>query len=149
MSLRSDRSWWAGILLGVGLAAFVDEIVLHRLLQRHYFHDAAASGIGLVSDGLFHAFGWFAPVFGLVMAADASRRRSFDGRLAASGTLLGAGLFQLYDGVVQHRLLGLHRIRYGPDTVLHDRTWNAVAMLLVAAGCGLALAALQRRSEAG
>jgi uncharacterized membrane protein len=35
------------------------------------------------------------------------------------GLLLGAGGFQLYDGIVQHMLLGLHQIRY------HVVIWRA------------------------
>jgi uncharacterized membrane protein len=38
---------------------------------------------------------------------------------------------------VQHKLFGLHEIRYGVDLVPYDTTWNVVAALLLAAGVAL------------
>ncbi|MEO3785084.1 DUF2243 domain-containing protein [Actinocorallia sp. B10E7] len=144
MSVRSDRSLWAGVLLGVGASAFADEAVFHRLLRWHRFYDESASGIGLVSDGLFHAFGWFATVFGLAAVADAARRGVLRGRVLGGGVLLGGGAFQLYDGIVHHKLLRLHQSRYGVDISPYDWTWNAVAALMLVAGCWLLLPALRR-----
>lgn len=54
-----------------------------------------------------------------------------------SGVLLGAGAFQLYDGTVQHKLLGLHQIRYNVDLRPYDWTWNVLAVLAVLAGAAL------------
>ena len=48
--------------------------------------------------------------------------------------LVGAGVFQLYDGTVHHKLLGLHQIRYGVDLLPYDLTWNLVAAVLVVVG---------------
>ncbi|WP_106399025.1 DUF2243 domain-containing protein [Actinocorallia populi] len=144
----SRRSLWAGVLFGVGVAAFVDEAVFHQLLHWHHFYDRSTSSIGLVSDGLFHAFSWFATVLGLVMAADAVRRGELDKRVMGGGVLLGAGAFQLYDGIVNHKLLQLHQIRYNVDIAPYDWAWNIVAVLLLAAGCWLLLAAPRRRGGA-
>jgi uncharacterized membrane protein len=133
----SGRNLLSGILLGVGVAAFVDETVFHQLLHWHHFYDRSTTAAGLVSDGVFHAFGWFATVAGLFLVADLRRRQAFwTGRWWA-GTLLGAGGFQLYDGTVQHKLLALHQIRYGVDLTAYDWTWNIVAVVLIAAGVAL------------
>lgn len=59
----------SGLLFGLGVAAFVDETVLHQLLHWHHFYDLSTTQVGLVSDGLFHAFGWFAAVAGLFIFA--------------------------------------------------------------------------------
>ena len=56
---RHRRTTISGALFGVGFAAFVDETVFHQLLHWHHFYDGSTSDAGLVSDGLFHAFGWF------------------------------------------------------------------------------------------
>jgi uncharacterized membrane protein len=58
------------VLIGVGIAAFIDETVFHQLLHWHHFYDKSTPAIGLVSDGAFHAFGWFAIVIGLVLVTD-------------------------------------------------------------------------------
>jgi uncharacterized membrane protein len=128
------RSAWAGVLAGIGVAAFVDETVFHQLLHWHHFYDRSTTDAGLVSDGLFHAFGFFAVVFGLALVADLRRGDRLSGRALVGGVLAGAGAFQLYDGTIQHKLLGLHQIRYAVDLTPYDWTWNIVAVLLVVAG---------------
>ncbi len=140
----ASRAWparnsWAGVLFGIGVAAFVDETVFHQLLHWHHFYDRSTTDVGLVSDGVFHAFGWFAVVAGLFLVADLRRRRGWWWTRWWSGVLLGAGGFQLYDGTVQHKLMGLHQIRYHVDVVPYDLTWNLVAVLMIAAGVLLAL----------
>jgi uncharacterized membrane protein len=134
--LRS-RSIVAGVLIGLGVAAFVDETVFHQLLHWHHFYDRGGTAAGLVSDGLFHAFGWFAVVFGLVAVADLNRRGGLVTRAMVAGVLLGAGAFQLYDGTVQHKLLRLHQIRYHVDVVPYDWAWNGIAVGLLVAGAVL------------
>jgi uncharacterized membrane protein len=137
---RAGRTLLAGVLLGLGTVAFVDETVFHQLLHWHHFYDRSTPELGLVSDGLFHAFSWFATVASLFLAADLRRERAFWGRRFVSGWLAGAGFFQLYDGLVQHKLLGLHQIRYGVDLVPYDRVWIVVASALLLAGLGLVVA---------
>jgi uncharacterized membrane protein len=147
-----DRSSWrarstlSGVLAGVGLVAFVDETVFHQLLHWHHFYDRSTPEVGLVSDGLFHAFGFVAVVSGLFLLADLRRRQSLHVRRWVGGVLLGTGGFQLYDGLVQHKVLGLHQIRYGVDLLPYDLTWNVVAAVLVVGGA--VLTARSRRTGA-
>jgi uncharacterized membrane protein len=140
----SKRNLWSGILFGVGLVAFVDEAVFHQLLHWHHFYDRATPEIGLVSDGLFHALSWAATVGGLFLLADLRRRRAFWQTRWWGGVLLGAGAFQLYDGTIQHKALGLHQIRYVPDTLPYDLTWNVIAAVLIVVG--IVLTVRTRRS---
>ncbi|SJZ88424.1 Uncharacterized membrane protein [Marinactinospora thermotolerans DSM 45154] len=133
----------AGVLLGVGAVAFVDEAVFHQILHWHHFYDRASTAAGLVSDGLFHAFSWFATVAGLYLMARTWRERAFDARRFWAGLLVGVGGFQLYDGIVNHKILRLHQIRYGVDILPYDLVWNIVAVLVLAAG--IALWAVGRR----
>ena len=135
----------SGVLLGVGIAAFVDETVFHQLLHWHHFYDRSTPDTGLVSDGIFHAFGWFATVAGLVLLVDVRRRGPLPRARWWGGLLAGAGGFQLYDGTVQHKLLDLHQIRYGVDVTPYDWAWNLVAVALVLTGAALLL---RRRSRA-
>jgi uncharacterized membrane protein len=137
--ISRSRSVWSGVLIGVGIAAFIDETVFHQLLHWHHFYDKSTPDIGLVSDGIFHAFGWFAIVLGLVMMAELRARSALSGRGLAGGIFLGAGVFQLYDGTIQHKLLRLHQIRYDVDLVAYDLTWNILAVILVVVGVLLVL----------
>jgi uncharacterized membrane protein len=133
----TGRNLLSGVLLGVGSAAFIDEAVFHQLLHWHHFYDRSTSDIGLVSDGLFHAFGWFATVASLFLLADLRRRQAWWAARWWAGLLLGAGGFQLYDGTVQHKLMRLHQIRYGVDIGAYDWTWNLVAVALLVAAAVL------------
>src|SRR3954453_16943974 len=121
------RSVGAGILFGLGLAAFVDEAVFHQLLHWHHFYDLSTSDVGLVSDGIFHAISWFATIAGLFLLADMNRRRALSWLTWSGGVLLGAGVFQLYDGTVQHKLWGIHQIRDVRDILPYDIVWNVTA----------------------
>jgi uncharacterized membrane protein len=128
------RTLWSGILAGIGLAAFIDETVFHQLLHWHHFYDSSTLAVGLVSDGLFHAFGFTAMVVGLFLMADALRRGSFIPKRWWGAVFLGWGGFQLYDGIVQHKVLRLHEIRYHVTLWPYDLTWNGVAVIMIIAG---------------
>ncbi len=125
---------WSGALVGLGTAAFVDETVFHQVLHWHHFYDRSTPTVGLVSDGIFHAVGWFALVAGLFWFAALRRSGRLQPGRWGGGLLTGAGAFQLFDGTVQHKVLGLHQIRYDVDLLPYDLVWNLVAVLLVAAG---------------
>lgn len=45
---------FTGILLGIGIAGFIDESVFHQLLQWHAFYWATDQHGRILSDGLFH-----------------------------------------------------------------------------------------------
>ena len=141
----ANRNLLSGFLLGVGFVAFIDEAVFHQILQWHHFYDRSTTNAGLVSDGLFHAFSFFATVAALFLYADLRRRDGFQPRRWLAGLLIGAGAFQLYDGLVQHKLLGLHEIRYGVDLLPYDLAWNLLAALIL--GAGLLLLLRARRAD--
>ena len=130
------RSVLAGVLIGIGVAGFIDETVFHQLLHWHHFYDKGSSNAGLVSDGLFHAGSWLCIVLGLFLFADLQRKRVTVPKRVWAGGLIGWGGFQVYDGLVQHKLLGLHQIRYHVDLLPYDLTWD------IAGGIGLLLGVL-------
>src|SRR4051812_50016642 len=101
--LRS-RSVGAGVLVGLGLAAFVDEAVFHQLLHWHHFYDRGGPDAGLVSDGLFHAGGWLAIVAGLFLYPDLQRRPAPGVRAWWGGVPPGPGGLRLYGGVLPRQL---------------------------------------------
>src|SRR3954453_20004926 len=140
----TGRNVLSGALLGLGIAAFVDETVFHPLLHWNHFSDRSPPAAGLVSDGLFHAVGFFATVAALFLFADLRRRRILEPARWWGGLLAGAGAFQLYDGTIQHKLLRLHQIRYHVDLAPYDWTWNVVAVVLLAAGVWLLRSARSR-----
>ncbi|MGK5681182.1 DUF2243 domain-containing protein [Actinoplanes sp. URMC 104] len=136
MTSRSNNIL-SGALLGLGIAAFADETIFHQLLHWHHFYDKSTPAVGLISDGLFHAVSFFATVASLYLLSTLRRRGDFHPRTWWGGLLTMAGVFQLYDGTVQHKVMGLHQIRYDVDLTAYDWTWNIIAALLIAAGVAL------------
>ncbi len=136
---RPGRSLLAGLLAGIGFGAFVDETVFHQLLHWHHLVDGATPAVGLVSDGVLHAIEVVALVAGLFLFADLNRRGAAVRSRFWAGVLLGAGGFQVYDGLVQHKLLGLHQVRYGVDLLPYDLAWNLAGVLVALAGVGVLL----------
>ncbi|WP_042224935.1 DUF2243 domain-containing protein [Oceanobacillus manasiensis] len=130
----AGRNLLSGVLFGIGLAAFIDETVFHQLLRWHHFYDKSTTDIGLISDGLFHAFSWFATIGGLFLFADLRRRNALWLKRWWGSVLLGAGVFQLYDGTIQHKVMGLHQIRYVDNVWIYDVVWNGIAIIMMLVG---------------
>lgn len=135
---RPKRSLWAAALVGIGLMAAVDEIVFHQLLRWHHFFDRSTPAVGIVSDGLLHAGELLALVAGFFLLLDLQRRGALLPPQAWAGFLLGAGGFQLFDGLVNHKVLRIHQVRYGVDLLPYDLAWNAAGLALLAVGAVLA-----------
>jgi uncharacterized membrane protein len=152
----------AGILLGAGLGGFVDGIVLHQILQWHhmltadghhgrYPHKTVADlEHNTRWDGIFHAGTWLLVVVGLfLLVATISRAPAVAPapRTLAALLLIGWGLFNVVEGVVDHHLLTLHHVR---DDVADPLGWDlaflAAGSALIAIGL---LVARRSRSEAG
>ncbi len=139
-----DKPYWSAFLIGIAVMAGVDEIVFHQLLGWHHFYDNATSAAGLASDGLLHAAELVALVTGFFLLADARRRDTFSAVAAWAGFVTGAGLFQLWDGIIDHKVLRVHQIRYDVDLRPYDLAWNAAGLGLLALGIALTARAARR-----
>lgn len=131
-------------VIGVAVMAAVDEIVFHQILGWHHFYDRATSGVGLMSDGLLHTAELLALVAGFFLLADLRRRHVLAPAHAWAGFPLGLGTFQLFDGIVDHKLLRLHQVRYGVNLTPYDWAWNLAGLALLLIGAALAVRAARR-----
>lgn len=109
----------AGIVLGAGLGGFLDGILLHQILQSHNMLSArvppdsiVAIKTNMVWDGYFHAGVWLLTAAGvfLLFRAGARREVAWSGRVLLGALVLGFGLFNLVEGVIDHHWLGLHHV---------------------------------------
>ncbi|MBG0831846.1 DUF2243 domain-containing protein [Planomonospora sp. ID67723] len=142
-----------GIVLGIGLGGFVDGILLHQILQWHHMLTSTGTdNIGLAPypattvhglqintlwDGLFHTFTWLAVLTGLALLYSRvthARGRVWASRVLWGWVLVGWGLFNLVEGVIDHHLLGIHHVRTGPGQLAWDLGFLALGALLVAGG---------------
>jgi uncharacterized membrane protein len=137
-----------GIVLGIGLGGFVDGIVLHQILQWHHMVSSAGYPptdvgnlrINVFFDGFFHAMTWIATALGLFLVHRAVRRGDrYSGRRIFGGIVMGWGIFNLVEGLIDHHLLGLHHVREAAaNPLLWDLGFLAFGALLVLAGYALA-----------
>ena len=100
-----------GALLGIGLVGAIDEAVFHQLLQWHTLYWGTDEHGRILSDGLFHLASAAVLVWGALRVWQTPQdwlRSRREALLAA--VLIGAGGFNLYDGLVQHLLLHLHLV---------------------------------------
>jgi uncharacterized membrane protein len=126
-----------GTMIGTAVMAAVDTIVFHQLLGWHHFYDRSTLSVGLLTDGLLHTAELVALVGAFFVFADLRRRRALHRTAAWGAALLGAGLFQLFDGVVDHKVLRLHQVRYGVRLLPYDLVWIAAGALLALAGAAV------------
>jgi uncharacterized membrane protein len=155
----SRGPWLPGVLLGVGLGGFVDGIVFHQILQWHHLltdHGLPPTTVenledNTLADGLFHGLTWVAVVAGLWLLWRRDRagwRFAASGRALVGWMLVGWGLFNLVEGVVDHHILTIHHVR---DDVADPLPWDlgflAVGVLLVATGLVLVRAGQRRASR--
>lgn len=136
----------AGVLLGTGLGGFADGILLHQILQWHNMLSSVHPPLDLVAmkynmlwDGIFHAFTWLAVALGVWRLWVAGQRpdvpwsaRTFVGALS-----LGWGLFNVFEGLIDHHLLGLHHVHPGAAQVAWDVGFLVFGALLSAGGWAL------------
>lgn len=141
------RSRTAGLLIGIGIMAAVDEIVFHQILAWHHFYDLSTPAIGLLSDGLLHSAELIILVAGFFLFAEVRRRQALARLSAWAGFFIGAGGFQLFDGIIDHKVLRVHQVRYVENLLPYDIAWNGAALVLLAIGIVLARRARRTTSE--
>jgi uncharacterized membrane protein len=143
----------AAVIVGIGIAGTVDEVVFHQLLHWHHFYDRTTdlqnrdtARLGLITDGIFHVVSTLALIvgFAVLCRARAAGGPGWSLRRVWAGLLIGAGGFNLYDGVVQHKLLRLHQVREG----VHPETPYDIVLIAASAAVLLAGVLLLRRTEA-
>jgi uncharacterized membrane protein len=110
----------AGLLFGLGLGGFFDGILLHQVLQWHHMLSSAGYPANSVQhlevntlwDGLFHVSTYVCVVLGLFILWRAARQTHvrWSSKLLVGALLVGFGLFNLIEGVIDHHLLGLHHV---------------------------------------
>lgn len=135
----------AGILFGLGLGGFFDGIIFHQVLQWHHMLTSAGFPpdnvrnleINTLWDGLFHLSTYIFVLLGLMILWRKAHRTHvrWSGKLFLGTMLMGFGIFNLVEGMVDHHLLGIHHVN---ETVPQDQwvywdlgflIWGAVMLL--------------------
>lgn len=133
----------AGIVLGLGQAGFFDGIVIHQLLQWHHMFtsietSSTVSGLELntLGDGLFHLLDWVLTLVGLALLWRAVKRTNvvYSTSTFVGSLLVGAGLFDFCEGLIDHQILGIHHVKPGPNEFAWDMGFLALGIGLATLG---------------
>ncbi|MCM2132018.1 DUF2243 domain-containing protein [Larsenimonas rhizosphaerae] len=128
------RTLLAAILLGIGFMAAIDEIIFHQLLVWHHFVESDSTVAAIISDGVLHTMELVLLVTGAAMMLRLHETHHHAPGYRGPGFLLGMGGFQVFDGIVDHKLLGLHQVRYVDNLIVYDLAWNGAGIALLAVG---------------
>lgn len=151
-TLRADVRL-PGTVLGLGLGGFVDGIMLHQVLQWHHMlSNTPRDNLGLPDyavdtvtglrmntlwDGLFHVFTWLAVLIGLSMLYSRvvqARGQVWGSRVLWGWILIGWGIFNIVEGVIDHHILAIHHVRPGPNQLAWDLGFLALGAALIGIG---------------
>ncbi|WP_299700429.1 DUF2243 domain-containing protein [uncultured Pontibacter sp.] len=120
----------AATLIGIGMGGFVDGIVLHQILQWHQMISAKLPPDTLLNketnmfwDGIFHAFTWLTTALGiyLLWRVVYERKSVLSNRIFGGSLLLGFGIFNIVEGIIDHHILVLHNVR---EISSNQSAWN-------------------------
>jgi uncharacterized membrane protein len=138
-ALTRSRSVLVGAgVLGFGLGALVDVLLFHHVFQWHHLLSSFVSpetlaGLrtNLAYDGLFSlAMVGVMALGGILVWRGLNRSSEPHSPVRAVGALLtGAGAFNLFDGVVDHYVLGLHDVVHGAGAL--NPHWVGASLLLL------------------
>lgn len=140
---------WASVLLGIGMAAFFDGIVLHQILNWHHMicqerscHPVSVADLQAKNkaDGWFHLAAYLITIAGVGQLFHAGGVRAVEKgaqRLFAGGILVGAGGFNVVEGIIDHHILRIHHVRFGPGQGIYDIGFLLVSSILLGMGITL------------
>ncbi|MFC4436958.1 MULTISPECIES: DUF2243 domain-containing protein [Natrialbaceae] len=138
---RRRRLLIAGGTVGFGFGAIIDVVIFHLTIQSHHllsgFYDPySLDGLrtNVMFDGLFLLLMLAVVGIGLgltwrlVNGTDAR----FSTRYLVGSVVLGAGAFNVFDGVVSHYVLDLHNVVHGTEA--WNPPWLVVSVVMLALG---------------
>lgn len=129
----------AGIVLGMGFAGLFDGFMLHMIFQWHHMlsnvipQDTREDMHRLMrADGIFDAFSFSITLIGVFLLWNAARRGFAIPRMAAfvGQIVLGFGVFNLLEGIIDHHILKIHYVRQVADYAIYNWSFLALAGVL-------------------
>ncbi len=127
----------AGLILGLGLLGAIDGIVFHQLLQWHHMVLSDNIQLEIFTDGLFTALFSAKLLWGGVKIFQDARKNQLGSswKIFLGGIFIGGGAFNLVEGIVDHHILQVHRVKpLAENPLMYDLAFLAIGALLVVIG---------------
>lgn len=133
----------AGTLMGIGMGGFIDGILLHQIFQVHSMLSGKLPQtsvvnieVSMVWDGLFHALTWVATAISIALLWHAGKQKDvpWSGKTFFGAQLLGWGIFNLVEGVIDHHILGLHHVVERLGLSIYDYLFLLSGIIFIVAG---------------
>jgi uncharacterized membrane protein len=142
MSMDTRRKFLitGSFILGFGFLGALDGIIFHQLLQWHSVYMDTTRPGQIMSDGWFHLAVSIALVAGgiLLWLGGNPGDHSRGIQMLLGGFLIGGGTFNFVEGLINHHILQIHRVKPGdPNALAYDLAFLASGLIL--AGIGLFL----------
>jgi uncharacterized membrane protein len=137
---RPTPALTGGLVLGLGLGGFIDGILLHQIAQWHNMGSAVLPPTTMDAmmqnmrwDGWFHAATLVLTIVGVLELWREGQRGVAPSslRVLVGQMILGWGIFNLVEGIIDHHLLELHHVR---DLPLHVPAYDWLFLLLGGVG---------------
>lgn len=135
----------AGTLIGIGMGGFVDGILFHQILQVHNMISGKLPTdtltnmeINMMWDGLFHALTWVMTASGISLLWKAGEKGantlSWDRHVFIGSLLIGWGLFNVIEGVIDHHLFQVHHVVEKFGLSIYDYAFLISGIILIISG---------------
>lgn len=137
MKRENKNLFIAGLILGLGLLGAIDGIVFHQLLQWHHMVLSDNIQLEIVTDGLFTALFSAILIWGGVKIFRDARQNELgtSWRIFLGGIYIGGGAFNIVEGIVDHHILQVHRVKpMAENPLMYDLAFLAMGALLVVIG---------------
>ena len=134
---------WGGTV-GFGLGPVIDVVIFHLIAQHHHLlsgsidpHSYDGLRENVMYDGVFLALMVGVLFLGQVMVWRTTNgaNERFSGVYLVGSILVGGGLFNLFDGIISHYVIGLHNVVH--NTQAWNPHWVAVSLLVFGGGVAL------------
>lgn len=140
--MKRNRTFWGAFLFGIGMIGMLDGIILHQILQWHSMYMHTTRPYQIVSDGIFHlivTIVMFIATYLLRKSEETHNNRLFWGSF-----FLGAGVFNLVEGIIDHHLLQIHHVNwFASNRFLYDIVFDLISIGMILFGWILVRRALK------
>ncbi len=143
----------AGTLMGIGMGGFLDGIIFHQIFQFHSMlsgklpqNDLVNVKTSMVWDGFFHLLTWISTAISIKLLWNAGRQHDvpWSGRALWGSLIMGWGIFNLVEGIIDHHILGIHHVYELEGLSVYDYLFLASGIVLILSGYALIRSAIGR-----